>query len=57
MKVAEQLSAHDRLGAHMLDELRIDQTSIARPLQAEWISAASFASFALVPIVAVLVAK
>jgi VIT1/CCC1 family predicted Fe2+/Mn2+ transporter len=56
MKVAEQLSAHDRLGAHMLDELRIDQTSLARPMQAAWISAASFASFALVPIFAVLVA-
>ena len=26
MKVAEQLSAHDRLGAHMRDELGIDQT-------------------------------
>ena len=25
MKVAEQLSAHDRLGAHMRDELGIDQ--------------------------------
>ena len=55
MKVAEQLSAHDRLGAHMLDELRIDQTSLSRPMQAAWISAASFASFALVPIFAVLV--
>ena len=56
MKVAEQLSAHDRLGAHMRDELGIDQTSLARPLQAAWISAASFASFASVPIVALLVA-
>ena len=56
MQVAEQLSAHDRLGAHMRDELGIDQTSLARPLQAAWISAASFASFAVVPIVALLVA-
>ena len=56
MKVAEQLSAHDRLGAHMRDELGIDQASLARPLQAAWISAASFASFAVVPIVALLVA-
>ena len=32
LKVAKQLSAHDRLGAHMRDELRIDQTSLARPL-------------------------
>jgi VIT1/CCC1 family predicted Fe2+/Mn2+ transporter len=56
MKVAEQLSARDRLGAHMRDELGIDQAALARPLQAAWISAASFASFAVIPIVALLVA-
>jgi VIT1/CCC1 family predicted Fe2+/Mn2+ transporter len=56
MKVAEQLSAHDRLGSHMRDELGIDQTSLARPLQAAWISAASFACFAVVPIAALLAA-
>lgn len=56
MKVAEQLSTSNRLGAHMLDELKIDQASLARPIQAAWISAASFASFAVVPIVALLVA-
>jgi VIT1/CCC1 family predicted Fe2+/Mn2+ transporter len=56
MKVAEQLSTHDRLGAHMRDELGIDQESLARPLQAAWISAASFASFAAVPILALLIA-
>jgi VIT1/CCC1 family predicted Fe2+/Mn2+ transporter len=55
-KVAEQLSAHDGLGAHMRDELGIDQASLARPLQAAWISAASFASFAVVPIAALLIA-
>lgn len=56
MKVAEQLSQHDRLGAHLRDELGIDQAFLARPLQAAWISAASFAVFALVPILALLVA-
>ena len=56
LKVAEQLSAKDRLGAHMRDELGIDQSALARPFQAAWISAASFASFALVPIAALLVA-
>jgi VIT1/CCC1 family predicted Fe2+/Mn2+ transporter len=56
MRVAEQLSARDRLGAHLRDELGIDQASLARPMQAAWISAASFASFAVVPIVALLVA-
>ena len=55
MKVAEQLSAHDRLGSHMRDELGIDQKALARPIQAAWISAASFASFALIPIVALFV--
>jgi len=55
MKVAEQLSASDRLGAHMRDELGIDQASLARPMQAAWISAASFALFAVVPIAALLV--
>jgi len=55
MKVAEQLSAHDRLGAHLKDELGIDGSRLARPLQAAWISAASFALFALVPIFAMLV--
>lgn len=56
LKVAEQLSAKDRLGAHMRDELGIDQSSLARPIQAAWISAASFVCFALVPIAALLVA-
>jgi VIT1/CCC1 family predicted Fe2+/Mn2+ transporter len=56
MKVAQQLSAHDRLGAHVRDELGIDQASLARPLQAAWISAASFACFAMVPIAALLAA-
>lgn len=56
IKVAEQLSAHDPLGAHMRDELGIDKTALARPVQAAWISAASFASFAIVPIAALLVA-
>ena len=55
-KVAEQLSAHDRLGAHLRDELGLDPSSFARPMQAAWISAASFASFALVPVAALLAA-
>jgi VIT1/CCC1 family predicted Fe2+/Mn2+ transporter len=55
-RVAEQLSARDRLGAHLRDELGIDQHALARPLQAAWISALSFASFATVPIMALLAA-
>lgn len=55
-RVAEQLSARDRLSAHLRDELGIDPHELARPLQAAWISALSFASFATVPIVALLLA-
>ena len=54
-RVAEQLSARDRLGAHLRDELGIDPHALARPLQAAWISALSFGSFATLPIVALLV--
>src|SRR5579864_1833542 len=56
IKVAQQLSARDRLGSHMRDELGIEAGFLARPLQAAWISAASFASFAAVPIAALLIA-
>jgi len=55
-RVAEQLSARDRLQAHLRDELGIDQATRAMPLQAAWISALSFAVFAAVPILALLVA-
>jgi VIT1/CCC1 family predicted Fe2+/Mn2+ transporter len=50
------LSAGDRLGAHLRDELGIDPKSLARPMQAAWISAASFAFFATIPIAALLIA-
>ena len=56
MQVAKQLSDHDRLGAHLRDELGIMERTRARPLQAAWISAASFAFFALVPVLALLAA-
>ena len=55
-KVATQLSAHDTLAAHLRDELGIDHARRARPWQAAWISAASFGSFAAVPIIALEVA-
>ena len=56
MAVAKQLTAHDELAAHLRDELGIEEAKRARPLQASWISALSFATFALVPIVALLIA-
>lgn len=55
-QVAEQLSAKDRLAAHLRDELQIDHEALARPWQAAWTSAASFAVSAAIPIVALLLA-
>ena len=52
-QVAEQLMAHDALGAHARDELGISATLSARPLQAALTSAASFAVGAAMPLVAV----
>ncbi len=56
MRVAEQLTAHDKLGAHLRDELGIDPGALARPAQAAWISAVSFGTFATIPILALLAA-
>jgi VIT1/CCC1 family predicted Fe2+/Mn2+ transporter len=56
MKVAEQLSARDRLGSHLRDELGIEAKFLARPLQAAVISAVSFALFAAVPVATLLIA-
>jgi VIT1/CCC1 family predicted Fe2+/Mn2+ transporter len=52
-KVAEQLMAHDALGAHARDELGISETLSARPIQAAFTSAASFAVGAALPLLAV----
>jgi VIT1/CCC1 family predicted Fe2+/Mn2+ transporter len=52
-QVADQLMAHDALGAHARDELGITDLSKARPLQAAAASAASFSCGALLPLVAV----
>jgi VIT1/CCC1 family predicted Fe2+/Mn2+ transporter len=52
-QVAEQLHAHDRLGAHARDELGITEIARARPLQASWTSAAAFTVAAIGPLVAV----
>jgi VIT1/CCC1 family predicted Fe2+/Mn2+ transporter len=50
-QVAEQLMAHDALGAHARDELGISTTLSARPVQAALASAASFAVGAALPLV------
>ncbi|MDZ4254813.1 MAG: VIT family protein [Sulfuritalea sp.] len=49
-QVAEQLMAHDALGAHARDELGISELVMARPVQAAMFSAASFAVGALLPL-------
>ena len=49
-QVAEQLMAHDALGAHARDELGISQAFSARPVQAALASAASFAVGAALPL-------
>jgi VIT1/CCC1 family predicted Fe2+/Mn2+ transporter len=49
-QVADQLMAHDALGAHARDELGISATFSARPIQAALASAASFAVGAAMPL-------
>jgi VIT1/CCC1 family predicted Fe2+/Mn2+ transporter len=51
--VAQQLMAHDALGAHARDELGISTTLRARPLQAALASACSFAAGAALPLLVV----
>jgi VIT1/CCC1 family predicted Fe2+/Mn2+ transporter len=50
-QVADQLMAHDALGAHARDELGMSDVTRARPLQASLASAASFAAGAVPPLV------
>jgi VIT1/CCC1 family predicted Fe2+/Mn2+ transporter len=49
-EVAEQLMAHDALGAHARDELGISSVHAARPVQAAAASAATFAVGAALPL-------
>ena len=55
-QVADQLMAHDALGAHTRDELGISQALSARPIQAAFASAASFAVGGAMPILVTLLA-
>jgi VIT1/CCC1 family predicted Fe2+/Mn2+ transporter len=54
-QVADQLMAHDALGAHARDELGLSEIHTARPIQAGLASAASFAVGAILPLLMVLV--
>lgn len=54
-QVVDQLMAHDALGAHARDELGISDTLSARPIQAAFASAGTFAVGAAMPLLTVLV--
>jgi VIT1/CCC1 family predicted Fe2+/Mn2+ transporter len=55
-QVADQLMAHDGLGAHVRDELGISSALSARPIQAALASAGSFAVGAILPLLVTLLA-
>lgn len=55
-QVAQQLMAHDALGAHARDELGISEALIARPIQAALASAGSFAVGAAMPLLVTAIA-
>jgi VIT1/CCC1 family predicted Fe2+/Mn2+ transporter len=54
--VAVQLTAHDALASHARDELGLDPSALARPVQAAATSAVSFSIGALVPLLCVVAA-
>jgi len=53
-QVADQLMAHDALGAHARDELGLYEMHSARPIQAALASAATFAAGAALPLLMVV---
>ncbi len=54
-EVARQLTAHDAHGTHARDELGISESLSARPVQAAFASAGTFAVGAALPLVLVLI--
>lgn len=53
-KVAEELTEHDALAAHLEAELGINEADVVSPWQAAWASAAAFFVGAVLPLVAIL---
>ena len=53
-RVAEQLTAHDALGAHAEAELKLDPHELTSPWQAAWASFVAFSVGALLPLLAIL---
>ena len=56
-QVAQQLMAHDAIGAHARDELGISESFRARPIQAALASAGSFAVGAVMPLLVATMAS
>jgi len=54
LTVAKELTDHDALGAHMKDELGINEISQAKPIQAAFASGASFAVGGALPLIVTL---
>jgi VIT1/CCC1 family predicted Fe2+/Mn2+ transporter len=55
VQVADQLMAHDAISAHARDELGISEILAARPVQAAFSSAGTFALGAAMPLLSVLI--
>ena len=53
LQVADQMMAHDALGAHARDELGISDTTAAKPFQAALASALTFTAGAAAPLIVV----
>jgi VIT1/CCC1 family predicted Fe2+/Mn2+ transporter len=54
LTVAKELTRHDALGAHMRDELGINELTQAKPVQAALASGASFTAGGLLPLIVAL---
>jgi VIT1/CCC1 family predicted Fe2+/Mn2+ transporter len=52
--VAKELTQHDALGAHLRDELGLNEISQAKPIQAALASSASFTAGGILPLMATL---
>ena len=53
-RVAEELSAHDALAAHLSAELNIEESDVVSPWHAAFVSAAAFTIGGALPLVAIL---
>ncbi|MDS9468327.1 VIT family protein [Paracoccus sp. MBLB3053] len=56
LQAASEVTEHDALGAHIRDELGLNEVSSANPLQAAFASAATFSVAAALPLLAAILA-